>query len=123
MDDLVEKVAERISNTGINGGDPLLEFIVASFAELGVGMYEGIENDAAKDIEALAKAALSAIQDTHAIVPLEPTEAMVIGAVVSLKGNLHNPMQNLGDIKAIYKAMIEASPHFPTSNPSTSPTK
>jgi len=52
----------------------------------------------------LAIAALSAIQETHAIVPIEPTEAM-IEAGGKLRAFSYATSQ-------IYKAMIEASPHY-----------
>jgi len=104
MDDLVEKIAVALSITDERG--------LPKGVEMGV-FYRRLAEDA-----------LSAIQEAHAIVPIEPTEAMVDRFVsralcVSVEGE--GGWSKYAQEQ--YKAMIEASPHFPTSNPSTSPTK
>ena len=92
MDELVEKVARAIDSTPHGDWNP----------------------------QRYAQAALAAIRETHAIVPKEPTEAMLDASwnLGDWSDVLEQAKRHEANCEA-YKAMIEAaSPQSPPANPS-----
>lgn len=106
MTDLVERVARSMCRT------TLIEF---DGARADQATWDRACDFDKAILKHMAQDALSAINDTHVIVPREPTEAMIeAGECADDQCLAESPYYAAA---GIYRAMIEAGSSFPTPEP------